>query len=102
MMLASPSLAAMSVGPKVFPEPLCENLLEVTPKVKAGSPASQQNSLKSASVNCPKTALEVFAPVCRPRAQRAAIRVPRPRCGLRAKTASWTTGDLSIWRANES
>src|SRR3954462_14218454 len=34
MMLVPIFLFAMSLGVRVFPEPLCENLPEVTPKVK--------------------------------------------------------------------
>jgi len=34
MILAALVLAALSLGAEVFPEPLCENLAEVSPEVK--------------------------------------------------------------------
>jgi hypothetical protein len=61
MMLAPILLLAMSLGAKVFPEPLCENLPEVTPKVKTWV-ASVAPELAQVRVRelPEKTALEVF------------------------------------------
>ena len=61
MMIAALLLAALSIEPQVFPQPMCENLPEVTPDVKAWvaqvAPELAQVSVRELRE---KTALDVF------------------------------------------
>jgi hypothetical protein len=58
MMIAALLLAALAVEAHVFPEPLCENLPEVRPEVKAWvAPELAQVSIRELPE---KTALDVF------------------------------------------